>query len=122
MTNFDLVEIGVAKLLPLLTAHLRDFYDAERIVRGKDLSHNVTESEELNMAIAGKYKNGKLHSVAALANSDTTSAQQQHFRSLVAKLLPVLLPDNMKSSPAVTVMIREIVTCAVPCASCYDSL
>ena len=113
MTNFDIVEIGVANILPMVTAHIKDFYDAERAVRGKDLSHNVTESEELNMAIAGKFKNGKLHAVASLANSDTTNAQQQHLRSLVTSLLPVLLPDNMKSSPAVTVMIREIVTCAV---------
>ena len=113
MTNFDLVEIGVANILPMVTGHIKDFYDAERAVRGKDLSHNVTESEELNMAIAAKFRNGKVHAVASLANSDTTGAQQQHLRSLVTSLLPVLLPDNMKSSPAVTVMIREIVTCAV---------
>lgn len=113
MTNFDLVEIGVANILPMVTAHMKDFYDAERVVRGKDLSHNVTESEELNMAIAGKFKNGKVHSVASLANSDTTEAQQRHLRTLVTSLLPILLPDNMKSSPATTVMIREIVTCAV---------
>ena len=113
MTDFDLVEIGVANILPMVTAHIKDFYDAERAVRGKDLSHNVTESEELNMAIAGKFNNGKVHAVASLANADTTNAQQQHLRSLVTSLLPVLLPDNMKSSPAVTVMIREIVTCAV---------
>ena len=113
MTNFDLVEIGVSNLLPIVTAHVKDFYDAERGVRGKDLSHNVTESDELNMAIAGKYRNGSLHSVASLGNADTTSAQQEHFCGLVAKLLPILLPDNMKSSPAVLVMIREIVACAV---------
>jgi sorting nexin-25 len=113
ITNFDLVEIGVANILPMVTAHMKDFYHAERAVRGKDLSHNVTESEELHMAIAGKFRNGNVHAVASLANSDTTSAQQQHLRSLVTSLLPILLPDNMKSSPAVTVVIREIVTCAV---------
>ena len=113
MTNFDVVEIGVANILPIVTAHMKDFYDAERAVRGKDLSHNVTESEELNMAIAGKYRTGKVHPVAALANADTTGAQGEHFRALVESLLPVLLPENMKSSPAVTVMIREIVSCAV---------
>ncbi|KAK5167966.1 tRNA (guanine-N(7)-)-methyltransferase (tRNA(m7G46)-methyltransferase) [Saxophila tyrrhenica] len=113
MTNYDIVEIGVSDLLPMITAHMKDFYDAERVVRGKDLSHNVTESEELHTAIAGKYRNGKLHSVASMANADTSTAQQQHLRELVVKLLPVVLPDNMKSSPSVTVLIREIVTCAV---------
>ncbi len=111
MTNFDIVEIGVSDLLPMITAHMKDFYDAERAVRGKDLSHNVTESEELHTAIAGKFR--KLHAVASMANADTSAVQQQHIRELVVKLLPVVLPDNMKSSPAVTVMIREIVTCAV---------
>lgn len=113
LTNYDLVEIGVANVLPLITTHMNEFYDAERAVRGKDLSHNVTESEELNTAIAGKYKGGKLHEAAALANTDTTLTQQGHLRALVAKLLPLLLPDNMKSSPAVTVLVREIVSCAV---------
>ncbi|KAF2484294.1 putative intermediate filament protein [Neohortaea acidophila] len=113
MTDFDLVELGVANMLPLFTAHMRDFYEAERLVRGKDLSHHVTESEELHMAIAGKYRNGKIHTVASLAFADTTTAQQQYFRALIAKLLPIVLPDNMKSSPAVIVLIREIVACAV---------
>ena len=113
ITDFDIVEIGVSNLLPMVAAHMKDFYDAERAVRGKDLSHSVTESEELNTAIAGKYRNGKLHNAASMATTDTKAAQQQHLRSLVVKLLPIVLPDNMKSSPAVTVMVREIVTCAV---------
>ena len=113
LTTFDLVEVSVASLLPLITAHTKEFYDAERSVRGKDLSYNVTQSEELNMAIAGKYRNGKLHLVASMANSDLTSVQQRHLRGLVAKLLPILLPDNMRTSPAVTVLIREIVACTI---------
>ncbi|GIZ40333.1 hypothetical protein CKM354_000367700 [Cercospora kikuchii] len=113
LTDLDLVELGVARVLPVLTSHMRDFYDAERAVRGKALEHNVTESEELSMAIAGKYRGGRLHSVASLSQSDTTASSQQHLRRLVEKILPCVLPMNMRSSSAVTVLIREIVACAV---------
>ncbi|KAK5120923.1 hypothetical protein LTR85_005707 [Meristemomyces frigidus] len=111
--DLDVIEIGVAKILPTVTGHLKEFYDAERAVRGKDLKSNVTESDELDTAIAAKYKGGKLHDVAALVHSDMTSAQQKHLRALIAKLLPLVLPTNMQSSPSVTVLIREIVSCAV---------
>ncbi|KAI5370228.1 Putative Phox-associated domain, sorting nexin, RGS domain, RGS domain superfamily, RGS, subdomain 2 [Septoria linicola] len=113
LTELDLVELGIAQILPVVTAHMREFYDAERAVRGKALENNVTESEELSMAIAGKYRGGKLHYVAALAHSDTTTSTQEHMRRLIEKILPSVLPMNMKSSPAVTVLVRELVACAV---------
>lgn len=113
LMELDVVEIGVAKVLPTITGHLRDFYDAEHVVRGKDLASNVTESEELDTAIAGKYKGGKLHAVASLAHPDMLAMQQGHLRSLITKVLPLVLPTNMQTSPAVTAVIREMVTCAV---------
>ena len=113
LTDLDLVELGIASILPVVTSHMGDFYDAERAVRGKALENNVTESEELSMAIASKYKGGKLHPVAALAHSDTTPAAQMHLRRLIERILPSVLPTNMKTSSAVTVLIREIVSCAV---------
>ncbi|KAK5134441.1 hypothetical protein LTR08_006488 [Meristemomyces frigidus] len=112
-TDLDVVEIGVSQILPMITAHLKDFYDAEHAVRGKDLRSNVTESDELDTAIAAKYRGGKLHSVAALAHSDMASTGQTHLRSLIARVMPLVLPGNMQSSPAVTALVREIVTCAV---------
>lgn len=113
MTGFDMVQIGVAKVLPIVTGHLRDFYEAEHLVRGHDLKHNVTESEELNSAIAGNYRTGRLHPAASMTANDTATAQSQHLRALVARLLPIVLPDSMKTSPSVLVLIREIVACAV---------
>lgn len=111
--DLDVVEIVVARILPVITNHLKDFYDAEHILRGKDLTSNVTESDELDAAIASKYKGGKLHSVASLARPDSSIAQQSHMRSVIEKILPIVLPSNMKTSPAVLVLVRELVTCAV---------
>ncbi|KAJ4301898.1 tRNA (guanine-N(7)-)-methyltransferase (tRNA(m7G46)-methyltransferase) [Kalmusia sp. IMI 367209] len=109
----DMVEIAVSRMLPLITEHLRAAYEAERVVRGKKLSRNVTESEELDMAIAAKYKDGRLHPAASLAYSNTKLVQQQHLRSIVTRLLPKIMPRNMTTSPAVNVLIKEIVACAV---------
>ena len=51
-TDLDVVEIGVSKLLPMITAHLKDFYDAEHAVRGKDLRTN--EDPEAPVTATGK--------------------------------------------------------------------
>ena len=109
----DPVEIGVSRIVPIITRHLKDFYDAERAIRGKNLDRNVTESEELDIAIAGKYKNGRLHPAASLAYSDLKMVQQDYVRAIVVRLLPQVLPEPMIKSRAVFVLIREIVSCSV---------
>ncbi|KAF1989499.1 hypothetical protein K402DRAFT_444962 [Aulographum hederae CBS 113979] len=111
--RLDLVEFAVSRVIPILTTHIRDFDDAERAVRGKKLTRNVTESEELDLAIAAKYANGKLHPAASLAYSNPKLVQQQHLRGIVMRLLPSVLPDSMRKSSAVSVLIKEIVACAV---------
>lgn len=111
--DIDLVEIAVSRIVPHMTSHLKAFYDAERAIRGKDLNRNVTESEELDLAIAGKYRDGKLHPAASLAYSDMIIVQQEYLRKIVARLLSEVLPERMIRSRAVSVFIRELVSCAV---------
>ncbi|RPA95317.1 hypothetical protein L873DRAFT_1812992 [Choiromyces venosus 120613-1] len=111
--TLDLVEVMVGKIVPLLTAHLHDFSAAERAVRGKYLNKDLTESEELDLAIAGKYREGKLHPAASLKFSDTKLAQQDHLRLLVDKILPVLLPERERKSRAVVTIVKEIVACGI---------
>ena len=109
----DIVEIAVSRIVPLVTAHLRDFYEAERAVRGKNLNRNVTESSELDLAIAGKYREGKLHVAASLAYADLKLIQQDYLRRIVVRLLPEVLPESIIKSRAVSVLVKEIVSCAV---------
>ena len=111
--DLDIIEITVSRIVPLVTAHLRDFYEAERAVRGKNLNRNVTESVELDLAIAGKYRDGKLHPASSLAYADLKLVQQEYLRRIVVRLLPRVLPETMTKSRAVTVLIKEIVSCAV---------
>ncbi|KAG9253730.1 PXA domain-containing protein [Emericellopsis atlantica] len=109
----DLAELITSRIVPILTTHFRDFYDAEKAVRGRKLNRSVTESEELDLAIASKYRDGRLHPAASLSFPDTKMVQQDHLRTLVAKVVPAILPDYMLSSRAVLTLIREIVGCAV---------
>lgn len=109
----DLADLVTSRLVPILTAHFRDFYEAEKSVRGKKLNRSVTESEELDLAIASKFRDGRLHPAASLSFPDTKMVQQDYLRSLVAKIVPQILPENMLSSRAVSIIIREIVSCAV---------
>ena len=109
----DLVEVVISRVVPILTAHFRDFNDAERAVRGRKLNRDVTESEELDLAIAAKYNEGRLHPAASMVYSDTKMIQQEHLRKTIARVLPKILPPNILNSRAVSSIIREIVACAV---------
>jgi sorting nexin-25 len=113
LMSLDLAETLTTRLVPILTAHFRDFYEAERAVRGRKLNRSVTESEELDLAIASKYRDGKLHPAATLSFSDTKMAQQDYLRKVVFKILPKVLPGKLLASRAVATIIREIVACAV---------
>ncbi|CAK7271397.1 tRNA (guanine-N(7)-)-methyltransferase (tRNA(m7G46)-methyltransferase) [Sporothrix epigloea] len=129
----DVVEVLTSRLVPLLTAHFHDFNEAERAIRGRKLNRSVTESDELDLAIAARYRElrearaqaaGKtlgttgsgLHSAAQLSYSDanTKLAQQDYLRRVVGeRVLPRLLPDKFLASRPVAALVREIVACAV---------
>lgn len=111
--NEDLVEFLVSRVTPIVTSHFRDFDRAERAVRGKNLASTVTESEELDIAIASKYRDGCLHPATSLTFPDKNYAQQNHLRKITAALLPGLLPSNLLNSRATAILVREIIACAV---------
>ena len=113
LLEVDIVEVVTTRFIPIITAHFKDFYEAERAIRGKHLNRSVTESEELDLAIAAKYKDGKLHPAASLAYSDTKLVQQEYLRNVVQDLMPKVLPENVITSRAVAVLIKELVACAV---------
>lgn len=113
LSDMDLIRMGVARIVPIITEHLKDFYHAERLVRGKHLERHVTESQELDLAIAGKYRDGNLHPGVTLASSEMKPLQQQYLRGLMETVLTQALPPKQSQSRAVVVLIREILACAV---------
>lgn len=113
LLNEDIVELLVSRIVPIVTTHFKDFDQAERAVRGKHLARGVTESEELDIAIASRYREGNLHPATSVSLSDKSHAQQNHLRQIVVTLLPQLLPRNLTKSRASLVLVREIVACGV---------
>ncbi|KAL8243781.1 hypothetical protein R6Q59_010039 [Mikania micrantha] len=113
MSKQDLPSFVISKIVPILKNHLKDFDQAERAVRGKTLNRSMTESEELDLAIAAKYKDGKLHPAASMSFSDTKGIQQDHIRKTIIRILPEILPEQLIGSRAVSVLVKEIVSCAV---------
>ncbi|KAL3430584.1 PXA domain-containing protein [Aspergillus tetrazonus] len=109
----DIVSLVVSRIFPILTTHLKEFDIAERSVRGRNLTRNVTESEELDLAIAKKYRDGQLHPAAVLSLSDQKAVEQEYLRKVTVGLLPQLFPANVLNSRIVSVLIREILSCAV---------
>lgn len=113
LRNKDLADLVTSRFVPILTAHFHDFYEAEKSVRGRKLNRSVTESEELDLAIASKFRDGRLHPAASLSFPDTKMVQQDYLRSLVARILSKILPPKLLSSRTVSIIVREIVGCAV---------
>lgn len=111
--KLDLVEMAVGKVVPLLTTHLNEFAIAERVVRGKHLNKQLTESEELDNAVAAKYKDGRLHPAVSTSYTDSRTMQQDYIRKIVDKVLPLILPANELKSRVVSRLVREILTCSV---------
>jgi len=109
----DVTNLVVARIVPVITNHLREFDSAERAVRGRALNRNLPESEELDLAIAAKYSDGNLHPAASLAYSDTKPLEQEHLRKVLVRVLPMLLDASMLNSRVVAVLLKEIVACAV---------
>ena len=109
----DLISLIVSRIFPILTTHLKEFDVAERSVRGRNLTRNVTESDELDIAIASKYRDGHLHPAALLSISGQKLVEQEYLRKVTVGLLPRLFPETVLSSRIVSVLVRELLSCAV---------
>ena len=106
----DVVELLVSRISPILTRHLQFFGEAERSVRGKKLNKSVTESEELDLAIAKRYNNGKLHPAASLASPDPELVRQEYLRGLVHRLMPHVIPAELLQCKPTSTLVRELLT------------
>ena len=106
----DVTEALVSRVVPILTRHLKSFSEAERSVRGKKLNKAITESDEIDLAIAKRYNDGKLHIATSLASSDPEVPRQEHLRGLVSRLMPEILPSDIVQSKSTSTLIRELLS------------
>ncbi|KKF95660.1 Sorting nexin-12 [Ceratocystis platani] len=93
MIELDLVEIVISRFVPILTNHIRDFHVAEVIVRGRKLNRSMTETDELDIAIASKFRDGELHPAASLSFPDVKMIQQDYLQDALDDQIPANLPQ-----------------------------
>ena len=113
LSAIDVADVAISRFLPLLTAHVRDFSEAERIVRGEKLGGKVTESDEFDHAVASRYRNGKIHQAAVYSKTNNQGLQYQYLRKMVLRIFPYIFPSNMMTSSLVCVLVQEILAGAI---------
>jgi sorting nexin-25 len=116
LSSADLSSILVKRVLPKITTHVEQFQESEIALRGAGLERRLTESEELDMLLASRYasKGGKLHpAIDNLSSSFTKHAEENHLKSLLDRILPLILPANESRSKALCVVVREITACSI---------
>ncbi|KAH9968824.1 PhoX domain-containing protein [Russula dissimulans] len=116
LSSADPSSIIVKRVLPKITTHVDQFQESEIALRGAGLERRLTESEELDMLLASRYasKGGRLHpAISNLSSSFTKQAEENHLKSLLDRILPLILPASEARSKALCVVIREVVACAV---------
>lgn len=115
LSSADLSSIIVKRVLPKVTAHVEQFQESEIALRGAGLERRLTESEELDMLLASRYAGRKrLHpAINNLSSSFTKQAEENHLKSLLDRVLPLILPADESRSTVLCVAIREIAACSV---------
>ena len=115
--NIDVTNLIVKKIIPRITSHIEQFRQSEIALRGATLERKLTQSEELDILLAGKYASmgsGKLHpAVENLSSTFTRQTEEAHLKKLVHGILPLVLPEKEIKSKTVKVVVREIFACAV---------
>ncbi|KAF9175647.1 Intermediate filament protein [Mortierella sp. AD010] len=110
--DLDLTQLLVTKLVPKVTAHVNDFRKAEMALRGNSLERSLTESDELDIMVAGKFRGGKLHKALSTSIS-TKGTEEAYLRNVVQVILPTLLPASEVQSEISRNLLRELLVCAV---------
>ncbi|KAG0020543.1 Intermediate filament protein, partial [Entomortierella chlamydospora] len=110
--DLDLTQLLVTKLVPKVTAHVNDFRKAEMALRGNSLERSLTESDELDIMVAGKFRGGKLHKALSTSIS-TKGTEEAYLRNVVQVILPTLLPASEVQSEILRNLLRELLVCAV---------
>jgi len=115
--NIDLANLVVKKIMPKITTHIERFRQSEIALRGAALERRLTQSEELDILLAGKYASmgsGKLHpAVENLSSTFTRQTEEAHLKNLVHRVLPLVLPEKEVKSKTLKIVFREILACAV---------
>jgi hypothetical protein len=113
-TLIDLPQLGVCKILPLLTSHLKLFEEAEMKWRGSGIAAEIAEGEEGDVFLAALYNSGNLHpAVGNIASPDTRLTELDHLRKVAVRAMGHILPEREAKSKGVTIVVRELIASTI---------
>lgn len=118
VSDVDWSDLTVGKILPIVTAHVDRFREAELALRGQGTaSARGNESDEFDLFVAAQYAKqtpqSKLHDAVDIASPNSKPSEEAWLSRLVDHILPCILPEREADSAAVRVIVREVVACAV---------
>jgi sorting nexin-25 len=137
LVEVDWAKLGVSTILPKITTHLELFIEAQQSllessnaslapntqdrnqkIRSKKQSPGANvASDELDLLFANKYAElaGEkgLHPAVSSASFNSRPSEEKHLRSIVYRILKMIMPPREAASPAVLTMATEIVACAI---------
>ncbi|KAI7886398.1 PXA domain-containing protein [Mucor mucedo] len=113
LQNTDLLLVVLNKIVPKITSHISEFHTAETSLRGKSLERSVTQSDELDLLLASRFRHGKLHGALTTAAVTTKPTEIAYLRQMIERVLPYIIEQKELQSGPVRVVIREIVSNSV---------
>lgn len=101
----------VTKVLPVVTDHFMRYVEADAVVRDRSGNRRLTESKELDQAVAIEY--GRLHEAVDVKSMAFSQKQTTWLMDRVDGMLPLLLKRTSAESKIVRTLVRDIVACSV---------
>lgn len=111
LKKLDAADFVAEKLLPLVTHHYGTFVRARSSVFEKSIRRQLTESRELDMAVALEYR--RLHDAIVLKTFDHPDYRKRWLATKVSEIVPLLLNPNDGQSSIVKALTTDIVAGAI---------
>ncbi|KAA8915661.1 hypothetical protein TRICI_002173 [Trichomonascus ciferrii] len=112
--NVKWADVLVGKLLPILTDHFERFVTAQEIVKARSLNRPLTESKELDYAVALEYnKLSSLHPAISLQGLEYEAPRKKWLSERIDSVLPDILEKNEADYAVVFELVKNIVACSV---------
>lgn len=113
LNNLDLTQLILGRVCGILTNHIQEYQNAERLLRASRLTVSK-DPEEFNRQLSMHYLQGKLHPALTAAAPDTIQSEYSWLRKRLKPLVPLLLPRKEASSGVGCVLSRELlITCLI---------
>ncbi|OAD03543.1 hypothetical protein MUCCIDRAFT_143777 [Mucor lusitanicus CBS 277.49] len=109
----DLLSVILNRIIPRMTSHISEFRAAEVSLLGKSLERSVTQSDELDLLLASRFRSGKLHRALTTVAMTTKPTEIAYLRQMIERVLPYMIDHKELQSGPVRVVIREVVSNSV---------